>query len=137
MIRMGTAITQYRYDGQDQLVSLTDPKGLTTTYSYDELGSLLEVQSPDTGTTTMNYNSAGYLKTHTDARGVTVTYRYDALNRQTLIDSPAPWRMSTSAMTRARMDWGGSPRGSMRAAPQATPIIYGACLNPSPPPATD
>jgi len=75
------AKSDYGYDAQDNLTSVSDPKGGNTTYSYDDLGNLLSQTSPDTGTTQFSYDSAGNLKTKTDAKGQTISYNYDALNR--------------------------------------------------------
>lgn len=75
------AQTGFQYDALDNLTKVTDPKGLDTTYTYNGLGDLLQLQSPDTGITTYTYDDAGNRKTQTDARGVTSTYTYDVLNR--------------------------------------------------------
>jgi RHS repeat-associated protein len=82
------ALTQNGYDAQDNLTSVTDPNGNTTSYVYDDLGNLLSQTSPDTGTRTYTYDGAGNIKTYLDANGNSFTYSYDALNRLTLIDAP-------------------------------------------------
>lgn len=79
----------YGYDGLDQLLTVTDPRSLTTTYTMTGLAENTALASPDTGITGMTYDAAGNLKTRLDARGKTVTYSYDALNRLTLIDYPS------------------------------------------------
>jgi RHS repeat-associated protein len=79
------AETTFEYDTQDNLIKVTDPKGLDTDYTYNAFGDLLTLSSPDTGTTTYTYDGAGNRKTQTDARGITATYGYDALNRLTSI----------------------------------------------------
>ncbi|MFQ5470058.1 MAG: RHS repeat-associated core domain-containing protein [Gammaproteobacteria bacterium] len=74
--------TTYAYDAKDRLVSVTDQKGLVTSYQHDGLGNLLKLTSPDSGITNYTeYDAAGNLKVMTDARGVTASYTYDALNR--------------------------------------------------------
>jgi len=78
---ISNATSAYSYDAQDNLTSVSDPKGGSTTYSYDDLGNLLSQSSPDTGTTQFSYDNAGNLKTKTDAKGQTISYNYDALNR--------------------------------------------------------
>jgi YD repeat-containing protein len=80
-----SAVTQYAYDGIDQLVSVSDPRSLVTGYAVDGLGKLNVQSSPDTGTTTNTYDDAGNLLTQTDAKSQVTTYAYDALNRVTLI----------------------------------------------------
>ncbi len=75
--------TGYRYDAQDRLTKVIDPKGLHTDYTYSGLGDLTQLSSPDTGVTRYTVDEAGNRLTQTDARGVTVTMEYDALNRLT------------------------------------------------------
>lgn len=75
------AETKFEYDALDNLTKVTDPKGLDTTYVYNGLGDLAQLNSPDTGNTTYTYDSAGNRKTQTDARGIQAEYAYDALNR--------------------------------------------------------
>jgi RHS repeat-associated protein len=73
--------TGYRYDAQDRLTKVIDPKNLETNYTYNGLGDLTQLSSPDTGITSYTVDAAGNRLTQTDARGVTVTMQYDALNR--------------------------------------------------------
>jgi YD repeat-containing protein len=75
----------YAYDGQDQLVSVTDPRNLVTSYTVDGLGNQSKLVGPDTGTTNQTFDAAGNVKTSTDARGKITTYSYDVLNRITSI----------------------------------------------------
>jgi YD repeat-containing protein len=49
-----TAVTQYGYDTQDNLVSVTDANGNATTYTFDDADRLVERISPDTGTTLLH-----------------------------------------------------------------------------------
>ncbi len=78
--------TIYDYDSQNNLTSVTDPEGLTTTYRYNGFGDVIEQDSPDTGITTYQYDQAGNRIQQTDARGVTVNFVYDALNRLVSVD---------------------------------------------------
>jgi RHS repeat-associated protein len=75
----------YSYDGADQLVKVTDPRLLATSYGVDGLGNVNSLLSPDTKDTTNTYDASGNLKTSKDARGLTTTYSYDVLNRLTKI----------------------------------------------------
>lgn len=75
------AKTQFDYDTLDNLVSVVDPKGLTTVYEYDGLGNLVALTSPDTGTATYAYDSAGNRTRQVDARGIETAYAYDAASR--------------------------------------------------------
>jgi YD repeat-containing protein len=76
-------ISQFAYDANDNLTTVTDPRGLLTTYGYTGFGDLVAQISPDTGTTTNTYDAGGNLISATDARGAVSTYAYDALGRVT------------------------------------------------------
>lgn len=82
------AETKFAYDALDNLVKVTDPKGLDTAYTYNGLGDLTQLSSPDTGIAGYTYDAAGNRKTQTDARGVTATYHYDGLGRLTGVTYP-------------------------------------------------
>jgi RHS repeat-associated protein/uncharacterized repeat protein (TIGR02543 family) len=69
------------YDSLGRIISITDPRSLTTSYSKDSLGNVSQQSSPDTGTTLSDHDAAGNLLTRTDARGKVAQYRYDSLNR--------------------------------------------------------
>jgi YD repeat-containing protein len=86
-----TIATQYGYDAQDNLTSVTDPNGNVTTYSYDDFRRLQKQVSPVTGTTTYIYDPAGNLLTTTDGNGSSTTRIYDALNRPTRSTSTPIW----------------------------------------------
>ncbi|EEF93624.1 RHS repeat-associated core domain protein, partial [Catenibacterium mitsuokai DSM 15897] len=75
--------TEFKYDAQDRLVRVTDPKNLNTDYGYNGFGDQVRLSSPDTGVSTFTYDSAGARRTETDARGVVRTYGYDVLGRLT------------------------------------------------------
>lgn len=84
------AETRFDYDAKDGVVSVTDPKGLHTSYAYNGFGDLISQLSPDSGSTAFTVDAAGNRTTQTDARGVTATFHYDALNRLTGIAYPDP-----------------------------------------------
>jgi RHS repeat-associated protein len=71
----------YRYDAQDNLRELTDPRGLATAYGYSGFSELRRQESPDTGTSQFQYDAAGNLVAKTDPRGVPSGFTYDAANR--------------------------------------------------------
>ncbi|MFC3549575.1 RHS repeat-associated core domain-containing protein [Lysobacter cavernae] len=79
------ATTQFKYDAQDHLTEVVDPKGLSTKYHYNAFGDLTRLESPDTGVATYGYDAAGNRISALDARGEATTYSYDALNRLTAI----------------------------------------------------
>lgn len=74
-------VTQYAYDDQNNLVSVTDPKSNDTTYSFDDFGRMQTQVSPVTGTTTYTYDEAGDLTSTTDANSATTARTFDLLNR--------------------------------------------------------
>jgi RHS repeat-associated protein len=75
-------LTQFGYNGREDLTQVTDPRSLVTQYPRNGLGDVTGLVSPDTGTATQTVDAAGNLLTRTDSRGVLATYSYDALNRQ-------------------------------------------------------
>jgi RHS repeat-associated protein len=77
----GTISTQYGYDINDNLTSVTDPNGNITTYLYDDFGRMLKQVSPVTGTSTYAYDAAGNIASSIDANGATTVRTYDAANR--------------------------------------------------------
>jgi len=84
------AVTAMTYNALDQVMQVTDPKGLFTTYAYNGLGDRIGQTSPDSGTQRFDVDAAGNPTQVTDARGVTARYRYDALDRLTGIVYPDP-----------------------------------------------
>ncbi|MEX0902322.1 MAG: DUF6531 domain-containing protein [Pseudohongiellaceae bacterium] len=77
------------YDARDNVIAVTDPRGLTTIYTYDGLNNLIQLDSPDTGITVYTYDDAGNQLSQTDARGVVTNYSYDSLSRLTAVTYPA------------------------------------------------
>ncbi|MDH5473897.1 MAG: RHS domain-containing protein, partial [Gammaproteobacteria bacterium] len=82
------ALTQYGYDVQDNLISVTDANSGQTSYIYDDLGNLISQTSPDTGITIFTHDEAGNIATQIDAKGQLFSYSYDAYNRLTTKDEP-------------------------------------------------
>ncbi|WP_157856385.1 FG-GAP-like repeat-containing protein [Actinacidiphila yeochonensis] len=63
--------TRYAYDAQGDLAKTTDPAGLVTTYSYDEIGrtltqSVISDSVPAGATTTYTYDADARITTRTD-----------------------------------------------------------------------
>jgi len=80
-----TTVTQITYDAGNHVASITDPRGLVTTYTHDGMGQLWQQVSPDTGTTTYNYDGYGRRSSLTRADNTQTTYGYDGLNRTTSV----------------------------------------------------
>ncbi|MDR2009024.1 MAG: hypothetical protein LBQ22_00895, partial [Bacteroidales bacterium] len=80
-------ITSWTYDPLGQLLSTTDPGGLTTSYVYDNLGRITQRTHPDAGTHTYYYDKAGN-QTKIDKNGLIINYIYD-YNHLSQIQYPA------------------------------------------------
>src|SRR5690606_6577056 len=56
---------EYRYDSQDNLRRVIDPRNLPTIYDYNGFNELTGLASPDTGNTGYEYDPAGNLSSQT------------------------------------------------------------------------
>ncbi len=83
MIGKPTTVIGYSYDHQDSLVSVTDPRKLTTRYTNDGYGQLTGLSSPDTATSQFQFDDAGNMVFARDGRGITTALRYDSARRVT------------------------------------------------------
>lgn len=86
-----TGITTYTYDALNRLTSITNNKGLTTTFSYDALGRRTSMTHVNGVATTYEYDTASQLTKVTHQLGPTIinsfTYAYDKVgNRITKLD---------------------------------------------------
>jgi RHS repeat-associated protein len=75
------AATNYTYDVQDHLASVTDAEGNATAYTYSDRDLLTQEVSPVSGTTVHTYDEHGELLTTTDARAIVTTRTVDNLDR--------------------------------------------------------
>jgi len=71
------------YDQRDELLKVTDPRRLVTSYAIDSFGQRGAVTSPDTGTAINTYDNAGNMIASRDARQQLTNYQYDAAGRIT------------------------------------------------------
>jgi len=74
-------LTTYQYDSLDNLLQVNQAGVPARTYTYDTLSELLSFLNPESGTTSYTYDPDGNLLTKTDARTIKTTHQYDALNR--------------------------------------------------------
>jgi|GEM_PF-1699055 len=74
-------VTTYSYDGNDNLVMITDAVGNRFNFTYDSLGRKIRMEDPDMGVWTYSYDTRGNLMLQNDSRGQTIRLVYDALNR--------------------------------------------------------
>ena len=83
--------TNYGYDAAGKKMSTTYPNGITTTYSYDSLGRLLQVANTEPGGMISSYtytlgpagNRTRVVEAGSATTNRTVVYTYDALYRLT------------------------------------------------------
>jgi len=89
-------VATYAYDTHGRVTKYTSATGAITDYAYDGQGNLLTVTGPannDGGTrpvTTYGYDTVGRVTSVTDALGHQTTYAYDALDRITSVTLPKP-----------------------------------------------
>ena len=83
-----TQITDYGYDNQGNLTTITDPLTHLTTNGYDALNRLVQVTAPGPTVTGYGYNALDQLTSVTDPRNNATTYTIDALDNLTQQASP-------------------------------------------------
>jgi RHS repeat-associated protein len=76
-------VTQYTYDTEGNLLSITDANGHTTNFAYDAFGRVTQTTFPSNYSETYAYDGDNNLTSKTDRNGNTIQYVYDALNRLT------------------------------------------------------
>jgi len=72
-----TLWTSYDYDALKQIVQVEDHAHNKTLVNYDNFGRRTLIDNPDTGITQMAYDLASNLTTKTTAKGDVITYAYD------------------------------------------------------------
>jgi RHS repeat-associated protein len=83
-----TQITQYTYDNNGNLKTVTDPLNHITTNGYDALNRLITVTDPANGVASTTYNNLDQITQVKDPRLVTTNYTINALGDVTLTQSP-------------------------------------------------
>lgn len=73
--------TQFRYDGQGNLLLTRDVEGQDITASYNDFGHKQSMSDPNRGSWTFRYNALGELKWQRDANNDTISFTYDNLGR--------------------------------------------------------
>ncbi len=92
--------TQYAYDNQGNVTSVTDPLNHVTANAYDALNRLIRVTDPNLGQSQYGYNGIDQLVSVTDPRNLTTSYNYDGLanlNQQSSPDTGATQNIYDSA----------------------------------------
>ena len=73
-------VTSYEYDGNQNLVKMTTPDGVTT-YEYDPLDRLIKTTTPDGKSEYITYNGEGDVTSKTDKAGHKTSHVLDACGR--------------------------------------------------------
>jgi YD repeat-containing protein len=87
-INADDTFTEYGYDSEGNVASVTDARDHTTTYEYDPFNRLYKVTQPGTMITSYAYDSHGNLIEVIDAQGHETTYVYDDMGRLVSTTSP-------------------------------------------------
>lgn len=80
--------TSFGYDANRNRTSVTDGDGHTTTSAYDAADQLVSVARADGTTLGWSYDASGNQIDSTDGAGVATTYTYDALDRMAKTTDP-------------------------------------------------
>ncbi|MCD7438851.1 DUF6531 domain-containing protein [Streptomyces lincolnensis] len=83
------AVTRYRRDRYNRLLSRTDPLGHTTTFRYDEAGNPTAVVRPDGREAHAEYNELGLPVKVVNPDGTTVRQTYDHRGNRTSVTTPS------------------------------------------------
>ena len=86
--------TSFDYVAFSRLDHVTDPKGNTISFAYDQRGRRTSITDPDAGTTVFHYNGFGEVVSKT-ASGDLSTYIYDVLGRVAVINHASEWTFNT------------------------------------------
>jgi RHS repeat-associated protein len=81
-------ITNYAYDNQGNVTSITDPLSQMTTNAYDALNRLTQVTDPANGVTGYGYDGLDQLTSVVDPRNNTTSYTLDGLGNLAQQTSP-------------------------------------------------
>ena len=99
VVAAGAPITQYTYNSKGQMLAITDPTGVLTSYGYDATNNLVSVTIDPAGkniSTTFAYDAFGNATTTTDPLGNVTSVAYDALRREIQVTGPAPFSQVTT-----------------------------------------
>lgn len=98
----GNGTTQYSYDPENRLKTLTLPSSAVTQYSYNPANSLTSVLDAGSNTTGYSYDVYQNMLSRQDALNKTTQYMFDLLNRKKQVTS------SLGAVTKWEFDANGN-----------------------------
>ena len=84
-----SGITQYGYDLNGDLLTLTDPNNHARSWTYDARRRVRTATDALGRSTTVTYDGQGNVVSRTRKDGTLITYGYDVLNRVKQINLPA------------------------------------------------
>ncbi|WP_241762332.1 hypothetical protein [Anoxybacillus flavithermus] len=85
-LEVGASLTSYTYDAKKNYVTkVTDPAGNTVSYTYDAIGNQTSVTDGKGKTTSYEYNNNNQLTKVTDPNGNVTTYGYDGAGNRTSV----------------------------------------------------
>jgi YD repeat-containing protein len=87
-IGAASQVTQYGYDNQGNLTSITDPLSHATIQAFDPLNRLVRMIDPNNGQTQYAYDGLDQLSVVTDPRSLVTSYAIDGLGNTTQQISP-------------------------------------------------
>jgi RHS repeat-associated protein len=89
--RAGNTILTFTHDQIGRIKTITDARGVTLTYDYDNLDRVTKITYPDQKSITISYASCcpNLIESITDRSGRTTSYEYDALGRLIKATDPA------------------------------------------------
>ncbi len=82
-VKLKVGTWHYDYDGQSNLVTITDANGHKTNYEYNNKSQLTKETDAIGNSTGYSYDLNGNLVIRSDPNGNVVNYKYDELNRLT------------------------------------------------------
>lgn len=74
-------VVKNNFDNLGNTIKTIDPRGLATSYEFDDNGSLIFEESPSTGVIRQLYNKEGLKKLEIKGKDIVIKYRYDDKNR--------------------------------------------------------
>lgn len=114
-----TLTTYYEYNTDNTLKSVKDPKGYTSTYSYDSKGNLTGIQSPISDiSASISVYANGLPKKVTNAENVSVEYSYDSYGNLNKVTMPL------SIITKPEYDAAGRLKSIQDALGRTTSYTY-------------